>query len=91
MIEAAEAQRRLQKDCQWGGRLSRSISMLQRAEPNGRRFHHDLSAYGLDARVMLTPRAQQASQAWLLLVGLKSLRDSIHTRRFPSAAMDAED
>eukprot|EP00965_Chrysotila_dentata_P109580 3621935-Pleurochrysis_carterae.AAC.1 len=40
---------------------------------------------------MLTPRAEQASQAKLLLVGLKSLRDSIHARRFPSAAMDAED
>eukprot|EP00965_Chrysotila_dentata_P154000 5090105-Pleurochrysis_carterae.AAC.1 len=65
--------------------------MLQRAEPNGRRFHHDLSAYGLDARVMLTHRAQQASQARLFLVGLNSLRDSIHARRFPSAAMDAED
>eukprot|EP00965_Chrysotila_dentata_P095585 3159369-Pleurochrysis_carterae.AAC.1 len=35
MIAAAEAQRRLQQECQWGGRLSRSISMLQRAEPNG--------------------------------------------------------
>eukprot|EP00965_Chrysotila_dentata_P087438 2886689-Pleurochrysis_carterae.AAC.1 len=81
MIAAAEAQRRLHKqECQWGGR----------AEPDGRRFHHDLSAYGLDARVMLAPRAQQASQARLLLFGLNSLRDSTHARRFPSAAMDAE-
>eukprot|EP00965_Chrysotila_dentata_P127649 4221287-Pleurochrysis_carterae.AAC.1 len=68
MIAAAEAQRSLQQECQWGGRLSRSISMLQRAEPNGRRLHHDLSAYGLNDCVMLAPRrAQQASQARLLL------------------------
>eukprot|EP00965_Chrysotila_dentata_P026453 876015-Pleurochrysis_carterae.AAC.1 len=39
---------------------------------------------------MLAPRAQQASQARLLLAGLNSLRDSIQARRFPSAAMDAE-
>eukprot|EP00965_Chrysotila_dentata_P116541 3852313-Pleurochrysis_carterae.AAC.1 len=64
--------------------------MLQKAEPNGRRFYHDLSAYGLDARVMLAPRALQASQARLFLVGLNSLRDSIHAQRFPSAATDAE-
>eukprot|EP00965_Chrysotila_dentata_P123860 4093718-Pleurochrysis_carterae.AAC.1 len=38
---------------------------------------------------MLAPRAQQASQARLLLVGLNSLRDSIQARCFPSAAMDA--
>eukprot|EP00965_Chrysotila_dentata_P126932 4198561-Pleurochrysis_carterae.AAC.1 len=38
---------------------------------------------------MLAPRAQQASQTRLLLVGLNSLRDSIQARRFPSAAMDA--
>eukprot|EP00965_Chrysotila_dentata_P002090 68948-Pleurochrysis_carterae.AAC.1 len=40
---------------------------------------------------MLAPRAQQASQARLLLVGLNSLRDSIQARRFPSDAVtDAE-
>eukprot|EP00965_Chrysotila_dentata_P049631 1645347-Pleurochrysis_carterae.AAC.1 len=53
MLADASAQRALQNGCRWGGRFNRSVAMLQRAHPFGRRVHHDMKAYHLGANALL--------------------------------------
>eukprot|EP00965_Chrysotila_dentata_P131522 4347693-Pleurochrysis_carterae.AAC.1 len=53
MLADASAQRALQNECRWGGRFNRSVTMLQRAHPFGRRVHYDMKAYHLGADALL--------------------------------------
>eukprot|EP00965_Chrysotila_dentata_P033925 1130119-Pleurochrysis_carterae.AAC.2 len=55
MLADAAAPRALQNDCLCGGRLNRSVCLLQPAHPYGRRVHHDFKAYHLGQEVLLQP------------------------------------
>eukprot|EP00965_Chrysotila_dentata_P078553 2588675-Pleurochrysis_carterae.AAC.2 len=63
MLADVSVQRALQNECRWGRRFNRSVTMLQRAHPFGRRVHHDMKAYGLGDDALLQTAEVRADVA----------------------------